>query len=149
MSPLDPGLPAALLERMILVPLSEYLALLEPKAPEIITTSQASERFSWSPKTWGKWARAGMIAGAFQDGGDGMWRLPLESCASHVERLKWEAQQPTRAKRRKPWGERAKSSAGGSRPEDLPERKVLQLRPSAVRNGPRGDARSETSRVAP
>lgn len=56
--------------------------------PEIMSTAQAAMVFGFSTKRWRRWAEAGRVAGAWEDGEDGKrgtWRLPRESCQRVVE----------------------------------------------------------------
>ena len=139
-------------ETMVSVPLTWLEKLLVAngeREPEIVTTPQASQLWSYSSDTWSGWCREGKIAGAWQDGAGGIWRMPYESCNSHVERLRLEARQSTAKKRKRtPWGNSPSTQTGRARPKNLPERKVVPLRPASVRGRQGRDAEPEPPQLA-
>lgn len=52
--------------------------------PEVVTISQAVERWSYSRETWRQAAAEGEIPGAWQDTEGGTWRLPVAECRRYV-----------------------------------------------------------------
>lgn len=63
--------------------LRKLLADAEP-TPEVVTISQAVERWSYSRETWRQAAVEGDIPGAWQDTEGGTWRLPVSECRRYV-----------------------------------------------------------------
>lgn len=118
-----------------------------PERPEVVTSKQAAELWSYSADTWSQWCRQGEIEGAWQDGEGGIWRMPYASCEAKVERVRWEARNPNRRKRRGPWNA-SPSPPGGAGTESFSEGKVVRLRSPPMGRGQTDDARPERPGVA-
>lgn len=70
----------------------ELRKAMESSGPVYITTSEASRRYSRSPRWWCEAAKD--IPGAYKDR---RWRLPVQGCEEHLARL-------TRPRRKRgPW----------------------------------------------
>jgi hypothetical protein len=132
----------------------ELRAMLEaevrPERPEVVTTTTAESLWSYSAHTWSNWCREGKVDGAWQDGEGGIWRMPYESCAARVERVRWEARRDSSDRRsgpRGPW-KASSSQARRPRPESVQEGKVVGLRLAALGRGETDCTRPDTSGMA-
>lgn len=70
------------------VPLRELVSLhmAANRGPAYLSTTKAVELIGGNAKQWRRWAKEGMIPGAFQEGPAGTWRLPNEAARESYER---------------------------------------------------------------
>ena len=98
------SLPEEALDRPVLVPLREYLDLLDEAkggGPMVVDSAWLEDRYGMTQEWWAKRARAGDVE-AFQDGEGSPWHFDRASCMAHLLRLK-NASPGRRVKRRGPW----------------------------------------------
>ena len=73
----------------VTVTLADWLRAREATrgGPAVLTTKQAADTFGYSPERWRRWAESGRVAGAWQDGRGGPWRLQRTACEAHLRSL--------------------------------------------------------------
>jgi len=73
----------------ISVSAADLRAALEAKAggPQVVTAEQAALHIGRTPEFWRRMAKAGKIAGAWQDSSHGPWRLPRQACELYLRSL--------------------------------------------------------------
>jgi hypothetical protein len=73
----------------VLVRVDDFRRALQQQAggPEVLDTKQAAQLLGYRPERWRRWAEAGRIEGAWQDGARGPWRLPRTACEAHLRGL--------------------------------------------------------------
>lgn len=102
-----PDLPDEALDRPVLVPLREYLSLLDEVkngGPMVVDSAWLVERLGMSQDWWAERARVGDVD-AFQETKGSPWRFDRASCMAHLLRLKNNSP-GKRVKRRGPWQEK-------------------------------------------
>jgi hypothetical protein len=68
---------------------ADLRAALEAKSggPSVVTAEQAALHVGRTPEFWRRCAKAGKIAGAWQDSEHGPWRLPRSACEAYLRSL--------------------------------------------------------------
>ena len=100
-------IPDEALDREVLVPLREYLALLDEVrggGPLVVDSAWLAERYGMSQEWWAARARSGDVD-AFQDGPGSPWHFDRASCRAHLARLQ-NTSESRRVRRRGPWREK-------------------------------------------
>lgn len=114
----------------------------EPE-PEIVTISQAVERWSYSREWWRQRATEGEVPGAWQDSQGGTWRLPVEGCRRIIARQQSDGRRRGTTGPRGPraWYATASHLPGEGQP-------VVEGGPQEVRRDTDGDAGPVGPRLA-